>query len=129
MKYAIDTNIYAELAKGNEHIRLLLETVDEIVVSTVVLGELHAGFRLGSKRSQNLDSLTEFLQARGVVVIPPDELIAERYGELIGTLKENGTPIPTNDVWIAATAMETASRMLTLDSHYGHVPGLMMVLA
>ncbi len=128
MRYAIDTNVYAELVRGNARIRALLEAVDEILISTVVLGELHAGFRLGNRKFQNARTLTEFLRTPGVSVVPPNEAVAERYGDLIGTLKENGTPIPTNDVWISATALETASRMLTFDAHYRSVPGLMMVL-
>lgn len=128
MKIIIDTNAYAELAKGNTHILALMQTADQIVVSTIVMGELYAGFRLGAKRLQNVRRLDEFLKTPGVVTVAPDSSIAERYGELIGLLKENGTPIPTNDVWIAATAFETAARVLTFDSHYRAVPGLMTVL-
>ena len=92
------------------------------------MGELHAGFRLGSRRSQNEKELEKFLEQPGVTIVAPDEAVAERYGELIRVLKERGTPIPMNDVWIAATALETASRMLSFDSHYDLVPGLFMVL-
>ena len=128
MRVLVDTNAYAELARGNAHIRALLENVDGIVVSAIVLGELFAGFRLGSKRAENAQRLNEFLRTPGVAVVPVDTGIAERYGELVGILKKNGTPIPTNDVWISATALETGSRMLTFDSHFHQVPGLMMVL-
>jgi len=128
MRLIIDTNAYAELAKGNAHIRKLLENADEIVVSAVVLGVLYAGFKLGSRKTENIQVLSEFLKTPGVAIIPIDSAIAERYGELIGVLKDNGTPIPTNDVWIAATALETGGRILTSDSHFHQPPGLMMVL-
>lgn len=128
MRLIIDTNVYAALARGNTHIRSLLEAADRIEVSTIVLGELYAGFRLGSKRTENIRLLSEFLNVPGVDVIQISAAIAERYGELIGVLKDSGTPIPTNDVWIAATALETGSRMLTFDTHFHQVPGLMMVL-
>ena len=128
MRLIIDTNAYTALAAGNPHVRNLLEHAEEIVVSAVVLGELHAGFRGGSRRTENARRLSEFLKAPGVSTIPIDSSIAERYGELIRVLKDNGTPIPTNDVWIAATALETGTRMVTFDAHFKMVPGLMTVL-
>ena len=128
MKLLVDTNAYSELAKGNAHVRELLENADEIVMSTVVMGELYAGFRLGSRSSEKSRQLREFLDTPGVEVTAPGAIIAERYGELVRVLRQNGTPIPTNDMWIAATALETASRVVTFDSHYQHVPGLMVAL-
>ena len=128
MRLLVDTNAYAELAKGNSHVRLLLQSADEIVMSTVVMGELYAGFKFGWRWSENARQLREFLDTPGVEVTAPDAMIAERYGELIRVLKKKGTPIPANDIWIAATALETASRVVTFDTHFQHVPGLMMAL-
>ncbi len=129
MRLLIDTNVYAQLGKGNTHMRSLVQSADEIVVSSIVLGELHAGFGLGSKRAKNIKELDEFLRQPGVKIVAPDKIIAERYGELIRVLKKNGTPIPTNDVWIAATALETAGRMLSFDTHFGIVPGLFNIIS
>lgn len=128
MRLIIDTNAYAELARGNPHVRALLEHADEIVVSAIVMGELHAGFRGGSRRQENERQLREFLAAPGVHTISVDESIAERYGEVVRILKAQGTPIPTNGVWIAATALETGCRVLSLDTHFQQVPGLMMAM-
>lgn len=127
MNLSIDTNAYSELAKGNTHIRGLLEVADYVLVSSIVLGELHAGFALGSRRKANIGRLNEFVNATGVSIVAIDSTIAERYGELISILRKNGTPIPTNDVWIAATALETGSRLLSLDTHFQSVPGLMLL--
>ena len=128
MRILIDTNAYAELARGNTHIRGLLQSSDEIIVSTIVLGELYAGFKLGTRSSANMGELDEFLHIPGVTIYPPDKAVTERYGEVIRILKENGTPIPTNDAWIAATALETGSRVVSFDSHFSLVPGIMSLL-
>ena len=128
MKIIIDTNVYAELARGNEHVRRILENADVVFVPVAVLGELHAGFNMGSRTAENRRQLEDFLDLPGVVTVSLDSSVAERYGELVSLLKKNGTPLPTNDVWIGATALETGGRMMTFDSHYKSIPGLMMVL-
>lgn len=129
MRMLIDTNAYSELARGNGHVRLLVENAAEIIMPAIVLGELHAGFALGSQTPENNRRLGEFLKLPGVRIFPVDHPIAERYGDLIAVLRKNGTPVPTNDIWIAATALESASRVLTFDSHYDLIPGIMRVLA
>lgn len=128
MKVLIDTNAYSELCRGNGHIRSVLESADEICVPTIVLGELFAGFFLGTRRRQNGEELDAFLGLPGVTVTAPSKNIAERYGELVRSLRQRGTPIPTNDIWIAATALETAARVLSLDAHFSDIPGIMTVL-
>ena len=128
LKILLDTNTYSGLGKGNAHILKILQKADEIVVSTIVLGELYAGFSLGSRKTKNVAELEEFLKQPGISVVAPSQTIAERYGEVIRILRENGTPIPTNDVWIAATALETASRIFSLDTHSSLVPGVLTVL-
>lgn len=128
MRILLDTNAYAALGRRNFHIRNIVETADEVVLSTIVLGELHAGFALGSRKKKNKRELGEFLKEPGITIAPPTEGIAERYGEVVRILRENGTPLPTNDIWIAATALETGSRILSFDTHFGLVPGIMLVL-
>ena len=128
MRVLIDTNAYVELGKRNTHIRTILEAAHEIIVSTIVLGELYSGFSLGSKKEQNIREIEEFLGQPGVIVVAPSKDVAERYGEVFRILKKNGTPIPTNDIWIAATALETASRILSFDTHFALVPGIFSVL-
>ena len=98
-----------------------------IHVPTVVLGELFAGFRLGSRYGENCLELEEFLELPGVRIAPPDRDVAERYGLLVAELRQQGKPIPTNDVWIAATALEAGARLLSCDTHFHHVPGLMVI--
>ena len=127
MRICIDTNIYSALKNGNPKITELLENADEIYIPSIVLGELCAGFQMGSKLKDNMENLKEFIEQPGISVINICESIAERYGALIKLLRESGTPIPTNDIWIAAAALENGARMATFDTHFQVVPGLMMV--
>jgi predicted nucleic acid-binding protein len=127
MRICIDTNIYSALKKGNPKIIELLEKADEVYIPSIVLGELYAGFQLGSKLKDNVEDLKEFIEQPGIFIIEIDESIAERYGALIKLLRESGTPIPTNDIWIAATALENGARIATFDLHFRSIPGLMIV--
>ena len=128
MRVLIDTNAYSELARGNTRIRSIIENASEVLVSAVVLGELHTGFALGSKELENNQRLAAFLKLPGIHVIDVNRAIAERYGATIVSLRKLGTPLPTNDIWIAATGLETGSRVLTFDAHFDHIPGVMRVL-
>lgn len=127
MRICIDTNIYSALKKGNPEISKLLENADEVHIPSIVLGELYAGFRMGSRLNENIKDLKQLLEQPGIHIIDIDESIAERYGTLIKILKDSGTPIPTNDIWIAATALENGARMATFDTHFQLIPGLMTV--
>ena len=125
MRICIDTNIYSALKSGDPDIIELLENADEVYIPAIVLGELYAGFQMGHKLKYNIKDLKDFIEQPGVYIIDIDDPIAERYGILIKTLKKNGTPIPTNDVWIAATALEKGARIATYDAHFQAIPGLM----
>jgi tRNA(fMet)-specific endonuclease VapC len=95
-----------------------------VLVPTVVLGELYAGFELGSRAAENATALQELLAEPFVRVIAPSADVARRYGLLVAALRRAGTPIPTNDVWIAACALDNAAPLLTSDAHFGLVAGL-----
>lgn len=129
MRICIDTNAYSDLCKGRRGYDAIFETAEEIVVPATVIGELQYGFLLGSRCRENEAELDSFLSLPGVRIQPVTRGIAERYGYVKASLKKRGTPIPENDVWIAAAAMETGCRLLTADAHFNEVPGLMMVTA
>ena len=93
-----------------------------------MLGELHAGFQLGKYLTRNIHELELFLLKPGVRCIEIDKSIAERYGILVKDLKKNGTPIPTNDIWIAAACLETGSRLLSKDRHFTKIPGIALIM-
>ena len=95
-----------------------MEMADEVWVSPVVLGELQAGFRRGSCRRENEEALQRFLDSPNVRVLRIEQETAECYGEIQASLRKAGTPIPTNDIWIAASAMQHGLRVVTTDAHF-----------
>ncbi len=127
MTVCIDTNVYSAFKRGNRQVQEILESADEIVIPTIVLGELYTGFALGNREQANLKELNQFLHMPDVVVAPVDSAVAERYGALVKALKAQGTPIPTNDIWIASVAMETGARLMSLDSHFQRIPALVTI--
>ncbi|SRR6056297_4036789 len=127
MRICIDTNIYSSLMRGDAETIDILEMADEISVPSIVLGELYAGFQMGKHYDKNIHELNLFLEKPGVEIIDVDIEISQRYGYLVKALKKQGTPIPTNDIWIAAVAFETGSKLYTMDRHFENVPGLFLL--
>lgn len=127
MKLCIDTNAYSAFKNGNQKITDTLENADEVLVPVTVLGELYSGFQVGSFTEKNLTELDKFLSKTGVSIIEIDKEIAFRYGFITKKLRKQGTPIPTNDIWIAASTMDTGSILLSSDKHFKNIPGLMVL--
>ena len=127
MRVCIDTNAYSALVKANAGVVSLVESADEVIVSAPVLGELMFGFLKGSRLSQNEAALDRFLHEDGVRFQPVTQEIAERYGYVKAELAKKGTPIPENDIWIAATALEIGARLISYDSHFDRVGGLVRI--
>lgn len=118
----VDTSAYAAFKRGHAGITAALQQAEEIHLNPIVLGELLAGFRRGSRQSKNEDELGSFLSSSRVETMDITRETADRYAAIVSALRDAGTPIPTNDVWIAATAMEHGLRLLTTDAHYRKVP-------
>ena len=95
------------------------------MLSPVVIGELRFGFRGGSQESGNLALLSEFIAQPSVKLISVDHETAERFAEIQHYLRKQGNPLPTNDVWIAASAMQHGSRVLTNDQHFLAIPQIL----
>ena len=127
MKICIDTSGYSRLALHRAELVKCVEVAETINIHSIVLGELFAGFYLGRREKENRQSLNDFIELPGVQVVDIDASIADRYGILVKILRNQGTPIPTNDIWIAATSLETGSRLVTYDSHFNCVPGLLVI--
>lgn len=120
----LDTNAYVRYLAGNERVLAELGRADAVHVSVFVLGELYAGFVGGRRGRENHDRLDAFLAKPGVTILDATRETAEIYGTLHDALKRAGTPLPMNDVWIAAHAFETASVLLTFDAHFDVIPNL-----
>jgi len=121
----LDTSAYSNLMRGNQKIAELLNEADEVFFCPIVLGELLSGFKRGSKEQENKSVLKDFLSITNVRVLNIDESTAERYSMIIDYLKKNGTPIPTNDIWIAASAMQKGLCLLTTDRHFALLPQIL----
>ena len=124
---AIDTNAYAAFRKGDADAIEVLTMVDHIVVPTVVLGELHAGFALGKRTATNERDLARFLASPRVEVRAVDERTSVVYGGVFMQLRKQGTPIPTNDIWIAACALVAGTPLFTFDAHFAYVDQLLLI--
>lgn len=117
----LDTSAYAAFMRAHPGVKLAVQQAEEIYVNPVVLGELHAGFMGGRHRQKNEAELRSFLASPRARVVAVDEETAQRYAVIFQALRAAGTPIPTNDIWIAATAMQHGLRVLTTDAHYRKV--------
>ncbi len=124
MKLLLDTNAYVELRKGSPAVAALVREAEQLVFSTVVIGELLFGFRNGTRYDKNLAALDDFLNQPWVELQPVTRVTADRFGRVAASLRKAGTPIPTNDIWIAAHAFETGAELITFDRHFESVRGL-----
>lgn len=121
---AVDTNAYAAFKRGDAAILEVLRHAPEILVCTTVLGELLAGFAAGTRESVNRRELRQFLDSPRVRSVPCGDATADSYALVYAALRRMGQPIPTNDLWIAASCLEHGAALLTLDAHFSHVGGL-----
>lgn len=128
MRLILDTNAYVGFKLGHESLVACLVRADSILISPIVLGELLFGFRGGTRRDKNMEELQRFLDNPAVESIRLTEITADRYARIAQLLKKQGTPIPSNDIWIAAQAMETGAELITMDRHFKYVPGLVFTL-
>jgi len=120
----IDTNAYAAFKRGRSDALLVVQRAPFIGISSIVVGELLGGFAAGTRKAENRRELEAFLASPRVAFHPVERVTAERYAEIYASLKTAGTPIPTNDIWIAASAIERGLSLFTFDAHFRHVPGL-----
>lgn len=123
-KILLDTNAYIRLLTGEKAVLQAIAIADTIYMSVFVLGELHAGFRSGTKEQENKDLLQRFLSKPGVNILNATAETAEVFGYVKSSLKKSGTPLPINDIWIAAHALESGSVVVTYDGHFKIIPGL-----
>jgi tRNA(fMet)-specific endonuclease VapC len=123
-KIVLDTNSYARMLAGDQSVLNVVASAETAYMSIFVLGELYAGFAGGKKERENREVLKRFLQKPTVKVLNATAETAEIFGFVKDGLLRAGTPIPINDVWIAAHGIETGSVIVTYDSHFKKVAGL-----
>ena len=124
MRLALDTNRYTDLVQGDPLLAESVESADEIWLPFIVLAELRAGFSLGSKGPQNEAALRRFLFKPSVEVLYADEQTTHHYASVYRQLRRQGTPIPTNDMWIAALVLQHSLTLCARDAHFDALPQL-----
>ena len=117
----LDTSAYSSLMRKQPHAVAEIQRADAIAVTPVVLGELYAGFARGRNEQRNRSLLQEFLDSPRVQCLAITAATAERYAVILKDLFQAGRPIPVNDLWIAASAMEHGLVLLTCDRHFDRV--------
>ena len=127
MTILLDTDAFSAFMRGHDGVVARVRRAERVFVSTIVAGELLYGFRRGSRYERNLKILEAFLANPYVELLTVTWTTAERFGRIAAALRTKGRPIPTNDIWIAAHAMETGADLLSFDEHYSHVDGIAWV--
>ncbi len=127
MRVLLDTNAYSMLMRGHEQVAEIVREAEELLFSAVVVGELLYGFRHGTRFEQNAADLRSILNSPYSTLVDVGSVTADRYSRIAATLRAKGCPIPTNDVWIAAHAMETGADLLSGDSHFEHIDGIVWI--
>jgi len=127
MKILLDTNAYSALMRGHSDVVDRVRKAEQVLLSAVVAGELLFGFRLGTRLKKNVAELEGFLDNPYISLVPVTLATADRFGRIAAALRAKGRPIPTNDIWISAHAMETGAELLSFDQHFEAVDGLAWV--
>jgi tRNA(fMet)-specific endonuclease VapC len=127
VKLALDTNRYTDLCSGNASVVETIERADQVWLPFIALGELRAGFAVGSQGPRNEAVLRRFLLKPGVGVLYADEQTTHHYAAIYRQLRKHGTPIPTNDMWIAALALQHSLALFARDAHFDALPQLTRV--
>lgn len=127
MKIALDTNRYIDFCKGDERAVQVIRSAESIFLPFVIMAELRAGFRCGSRGEENEKNLVHFLNSPRVETLFADDQTTHHYARLFFQLRKQGTPIPTNDLWIAALVSQHNLILFDRDQHFDHLPQMARV--
>jgi tRNA(fMet)-specific endonuclease VapC len=117
-RICLDTSAYSYFKRGDRQVVELIDAAVWIGLPVVVLGELEAGFRQGRRAGSNREELAEFLASPVVEALPVTEDAVDLYADIVLDLRKAGTPVPANDIWIAAVAARHGAAVVTYDEHF-----------
>ena len=121
----VDTNVLIAAFLGDRGAARTMSAYDRILVCTTVLGEYKAGVDPATKAGRKfLAELESFLDDPAVTLVGGTESTADYYGRVYRALKAQGMPIPQNDLWIAAFALEHSATLFSRDAHFARIPML-----
>lgn len=124
MRILLDTNRYTDFCKAVPEAVAPVTAAERVFLPFVALAELRGGFQAGTLARENERTLTRFLASERVSALYPDETTTQVYAGLFAQLRRQGTPIPTNDIWIAALALQHNLALLSRDAHFDNLPQL-----
>ena len=127
-RLVLDTSAYSHLRVGHAHVLDIVANAAAVFVPVIVIGELEAAFELGSRSNVNRAALAEFLAEPFVSQLEVNHAVARRYGEVFAGLRRAGTPIPVNDIWIAALTTTHGGHLLTFDPDFSGVDSLVSTI-
>ena len=127
MRLALDANRYDDLVTGDSSVADVIEQAEAVYLPFVVVGELRAGFAVGRRQAENERLLRRLLAKDGVELLLADEQTTHHYAAVYAQLRRQGTPIPTNDMWIAALVLEHDLVLYTRDRRFEHLPQVLRV--
>ncbi len=128
MKIMLDTSAYVGFKRNIAEVVEIIVKSEIILFSPVVLGELMFGFRSGTKFKKNMYDLNEFLNHDVVELLNMGKITSDRYSRIATQLKQQGTPIPTNDIWIATQSIEHGAELIASDQYFEKISGLVYTL-
>jgi len=126
-KVLIDTNVYSAFKRNDPDIVSAFQHFDFIGINITVLGELYAGFVGSQKEKFNRSELEKFINSPRVHFVNNDRDTADFYAQVFNFLKKKGSAIPTNDIWIAASALQNGLALFSLDKHFQNIDGLILM--
>jgi tRNA(fMet)-specific endonuclease VapC len=126
MPLMVDTSAYSAFKRGHSVAVGAIRTHQSVLLPAIVIGELLGGFEAGTRREANRSELDAFLSSPRVAVVPISAATAERHAVLYAALRAARQLIPTNDLWIAAAAMEHGAALLTSDAHFLRIPQIIV---
>ncbi len=123
-RLVLDTSAYSRLRAGDARVHDLIAAAEAVLIPATVLGELHGAFEVGTRARENRQTLADLLAEPFVTVVPTSAAVARQYGRIYARLRRAGTPIPVNDMWIAAATIDGGACLLTFDRDFERVEGL-----
>jgi tRNA(fMet)-specific endonuclease VapC len=127
-RLVLDTSAYSRFRAQHHETADHIARAEAVLVPVTVIGELEAAFRLGTRLAENRVALGEFLAEPFVLVLDVTKNIARKYGEINAQLRRSGTPVSSNDIWIAAATLDAGGTLVTFDSDFSRIPNLPLVL-
>jgi tRNA(fMet)-specific endonuclease VapC len=117
-RICLDTSAYSHFMRGKVSAVAAISAAKWVGIPTVVLGELRTGFLLGGQAAKNEEELDRFLNHPLVQILDVDDSASRFFAEIVAMLRRSGTPLPTNDIWIASVAAREGATVVSYDEHF-----------